>query len=157
MCVWCICVCCVCMSVIYTYDVYVTYICVCVKCVLIHTHHTYTKVLVLWNLYYFIFSVTNSTTPFLLVTDVCTSFYWLITVFKKQHWSVLWLISQVISFKCVSTRLSGTGIMCQHNPQLHWLLKTITKWLVKLCIDKPSEHFIFCPSTYRLLIPCLWL
>jgi hypothetical protein len=35
--------------------------------------------------------------------------------------------------------------------------KNITKLLVKFCIDKPSQYFIFCPSTYnKLLILSLW-
>ena len=42
-------------------------------------------------------------------------------------------------------------------PQVHWRFKTITKLLVKFCIDKPSQYFIFCPSTYnKSLVPFLW-
>ena len=65
-------------------------------------------------------------------------------------------------FTCISIR---SNYLAKHPspvsaPQVHWRFKTITKLLVKFCIDKPSQYFIFCPSTYnKLLVPFydLWL
>ena len=62
-------------------------------------------------------------------------------------------------FTCISIR---SNYLAKHPspvsaPQVHWRFKTITKLLVKFCIDKPSQYFIFCPSTYnKLLVPFLW-
>jgi hypothetical protein len=45
-------------------------------------------------------------------------------------------------------------------PQVHGELQNITKLLVKFCIDKPSQYFVFCSSTYnKLWFPFydLWL
>ena len=59
-------------------------------------------------------------------------------------------------FTCISIR---SNYLAKHPspvsaPQVHWRVKTITKLLVKFCIDKPSQYFIFCPSTYnKLLVP----
>jgi hypothetical protein len=39
-------------------------------------------------------------------------------------------------------------------PQAHGELKTIAKLLVRFCIDKPCQYFIFCPGTYnKSLVP----
>ena len=62
-------------------------------------------------------------------------------------------------FTCISIR---SNYLAKHPspvsaPQVHWRFKTITKLLVKFCIDKPSQYFIFCPSTYnKSLVPFLW-
>ena len=62
-------------------------------------------------------------------------------------------------FTCISIR---SNYLAKHPspvsaPQVHWRFKTITKWLVKFYIDKPSQYFIFCSSTYnKWLVPFLW-
>ena len=62
-------------------------------------------------------------------------------------------------FTCISIR---SNYLAKHPspvsaPQVHWRFKTITKLLVKFCIDKPSQYFIFCPSTYnKSLVSFLW-
>ena len=62
-------------------------------------------------------------------------------------------------FTCISIR---SNYLAKHPspvsaPQVHWRFKTITKLLVKFCIDKPSQYFIFCPNTYnKSLVPFLW-
>ena len=62
-------------------------------------------------------------------------------------------------FTCISIR---SNYLAKHTstdtaPQVHGELKNITKLLVKFCIDKPSQYFIFCPSTYnKSLVSFLW-
>ena len=61
-------------------------------------------------------------------------------------------------FTCTSIR---RNYLAKHPspitaPQLHWKLKTVTKLLVKFCIDKPSKYFIFIYFTYnKSLVPFL--
>lgn len=73
---------------------------------------------------------------------------------------IIWNRSlQLRMFTCISIR---SNYLAKHPspvsaPQVHWMFKTITNLLVKFCIDKPSQYFIFCPSIYnKLLVPFLW-
>jgi hypothetical protein len=62
-------------------------------------------------------------------------------------------------FTCISIR---SNYLAKHPspvsaPQVPWRFKTITKLLVKFCIDKASQYFIFCSNTYnKSLVPFLW-
>ena len=53
-----------------------------------------------------------------------------------------------ISIRSISPVTSSAG---------SWTITFVTKILVKSCIDKLSQYFIFCPSTYsKSLVPFLW-
>ena len=59
-------------------------------------------------------------------------------------------------FTCISIRSNYLALSPVRVPQVPRMLKTITKLLVKFCIDKPSQYFIFCPSTCnKPLVPFL--
>ena len=60
-------------------------------------------------------------------------------------------------FTCIFIR---SNYLAKHTSPVSALqvqIKTITKLLVNFCIDKPSQYFFFCPSTYnKSLVPFLW-
>jgi hypothetical protein len=60
-------------------------------------------------------------------------------------------------FTCLSIRSNS---LAKHPspvsaPQVHWRFTIITKLLVNFCIDKPRQHYIFCPSTYNKFVSSL--
>lgn len=78
---------------------------------------------------------------------------------KNKNFSLdfprLFVLSTYTYFRIHDHMLQSSSTVS--DQQVHWSYQTITMILVKFCIGKPNQYFIFYPRTYnKSLVPFWW-